>query len=234
MIPSKFTTGESFISFKYRNLHWWSKYGIISDSPTVRLKLWKAFLDRNNIKLSYYDNKIVGEVCCGLFGGIVSNMEINAKTIYLIDIFMDSFREMAKELHIKYPLNSKIIACAAENMLMMDDGIDFLIGYNSLDHGWDIKAALSECIRVSRECLLSFDCRVIYVPPIVKHPRISKYPKQTKSYRTDMDHFQEIDPKEISDWLKKHIDEKYPGSILRISVLNIKEFPTLDIYVKKG
>jgi ubiquinone/menaquinone biosynthesis C-methylase UbiE len=181
-------SGESFEAFRKRNINWWLRHGSYSDNPNVRKPYWDKFLLSNNINFTHYEGMIIGEICCGAYGGMLNNFyDIPAKEKVLIDIFINDF---VTEGLLNSNFNFTLVNSPAEKIDLIDNYCDLLLGINSLDHGWDIYESLRECYRVSKECFLKFDCR--YTPG-------AKW-LLTKNFK-DLDHFQEVDYNQIERFL---------------------------------
>ena len=75
--------------------------------------------------------------------------------------------------------------------MLETDELDFLIGFNSIDHGWDVKKSIDECIRVSKCGVLSFDTNRYKLPT---------YP--------DRSHYQIVDYDEMVDYVSSKPEVK--------------------------
>ena len=147
---------------KKQNLKWWKKVGVAdpNEQPETKKKNYDVFLNDIEVEtgLSIKDlkDKVVGEVCCGPYGGIIEGYKIQCKEKYFIDIFMDDFKEMK---FIEWTDNSIFINAPCEHIHLEDNGLDVLFGYNSIDHGWDWKKSIDECLRISKKMFLMFDTK---------------------------------------------------------------------------
>ena len=171
MKPDILPNGELFDVFRCRNLVWWSNAE--PEYTTDRTGLYSEWMKR--IHLPDTTGKIVCEVCPGAYGGILHAMNFTCKEKIYIDLLMDDFIELA---YIRWP-KALYINAPVEDMPIDDNAADILIGFNSLCHGWDIYTAIRECMRISKECYLSFDCR----------------------NKNDKDHYQHIDHEKIIEFI---------------------------------
>jgi hypothetical protein len=175
----KLGNGKTVGFMRKDNLKWWLEEGINSEKPSRRVQYYEIFFE--NIKkvnkqfdFINYKNKIIGEVCGGPFGGIIeSHLPLEQK--YQIDIFASDFEKLN---WIKSPIDKTTwIESPCEQIELPDNHLDVLFGFNSIDHGWDYKSALKECIRVSKECYISFDTNRYKNPsyPDLNHYQIVDY-----------------------------------------------------------
>jgi ubiquinone/menaquinone biosynthesis C-methylase UbiE len=145
-----------------RNIIWWQKVGRkdIKEKPETKRKNYDVFLedikDKTNITLDSIKDENVGEVCCGPYGGIIQAYDLQCKQKYFIDIFMDDFKNMK---FTQWPDNSVFINAPCEQIHLEDNCVDTLFGYNSIDHGWDWKSSIDECLRISKKMFLMFDTK---------------------------------------------------------------------------
>lgn len=218
MIPEILPNGERFLTWKYRNLLWWETEGRITDNPEVRRLYWKNFLDYNKINPDNIVGRSIGEVCCGPYGGMLKEFfKPSLNRLVYTDVFMGDFLKMN---YVDFV--GDIIQCDTEDMSALKDNfLDILIGYNCLDHGWDIKKSLTECFRISKECFLSFDCRAVGPS------------EEYKLKPNDKFHFQRINFFDIKEFVENYSKEKgffvdvtrYPHSS--------KLYPIINIHLKK-
>ncbi len=165
-IPDPLPNGESLKQFIDREMGWWNSK--INWDPTGQLQrdvVYSEFINRietnSNINLrdkNYFAGKTVGELCGGAKGGLLCHDDLfsSASERIQIDILASEFAKLnLKEVATV----DKWVTCPAEKILLKDDSIDFLIAFNSLDHGWDFRASITEAIRVAKEGVISFDCK---------------------------------------------------------------------------
>ena len=161
VIPSRLPepNNETISEFIKNDLSWWRDVGYETDTPAKRKHLYKRFLNRFNEHTGKdyrdYDKRgyKVAEIAGGPFGGLLDLFFEKVTTRTQIDLLASNFQELKYETNYSY----EWFTCPAEHILKDDNTYDFLIGYNSLDHGWDIKKAIDECIRVSKSGLINFD-----------------------------------------------------------------------------
>ena len=98
----------------------------------------------------------------------------NCNNLTQIDLLADKFEDLNWTKTKMTWLTSP-----AEHILAEDNNFDFLIGFNSIDHGWDIEASISECIRVSNSGVISFETNRYKNPgyPDRSHYQIVDYDK---------------------------------------------------------
>jgi len=171
--------------FRQKNIIWWNTVGKQDpkEQPTIKLDNYDFFLkwieEEYNFSLADYEDKNVGEICCGPYGGILEASNVRASNKYFIDIFMDDFRNMSL---IDWPENSVFIQAPSECIHLRDDELDFLFGYNSIDHGWDWRLSLEECLRISKRVYLMFDTKDEvdgdYHPQKISHEDVKAYVEQ--------------------------------------------------------
>jgi ubiquinone/menaquinone biosynthesis C-methylase UbiE len=168
----------------YKDLDWWKIEGINSETPAKREPYFKAFIDRilkttgvNVVNEFDKSEKKIAEIAGGPFGGILEMSFKNCNNLTQIDLLADKFKDLN---WTKTKMNW--LTSPAEQILAEDDKFDFLIGFNSIDHGWDIEASISECIRVSKSGALSFDTNRYKNPgyPDRSHYQIVDYDKVCK------------------------------------------------------
>jgi len=144
------------------NIDWWKKVGKSDpkEKPETKRANYDFFLnDIKNVTGLQFDNvedKIIGEISVGPYGGIIECYKMNCKEKYFIDIFMNDFRDMN---YVDWTSNSHFINAPAEHIHLEDNSLDILFGYNSIDHGWDWIASIDECLRISKSMFLMFDTK---------------------------------------------------------------------------
>ncbi len=174
----------SWDQFRIKNIQWWVKasaatkwsneilalagvpkhWALDSHDSKERVEMKKknydAFLadieKSTSLSLLSCANKIVGEVCCGPLGGIIECYELQCKEKYFIDIIMDDYEEMNL---VEWSENSHFIQAPTEHIHLENNKLDILFGYNSIDHGWDWKKSIDECLRISKKMFLMFDTK---------------------------------------------------------------------------
>mgnify|MGYP003136899198 CR=1 FL=1 len=105
---------------------------------------------------SWFEGKTVGEISCGPYGGMLECYGVKCKKKFFIDIFMPDFVSME---YIKWPKNAVFVQAPAEHIHLEDNTLDVLLAYNSIDHGWDWKKSVDECLRVSKSMFMMFDTK---------------------------------------------------------------------------
>lgn len=172
---------ESREAFVKRNIAWWRKN---EDSERkTRKAYYQEFWDRRDILRFCRPDMVVGEVGPGPFGGILEVLGVKAQKKVFIDYIMEELRD----LHfIKWPDNSLFVNDPFEKVQLADRYCDLLLSYNALDHGWSVKDGLRECLRISKVCVLSFDCRADDLRQLDK---------------VDMDHFTKVGIHQASTWV---------------------------------
>lgn len=88
---------------------------------------------------------------------------------YYIDLLANAQRVLR---HVEWHPSDMFIDAPAEAVTLPDKTLDVLLSFNAMDHGWDIRAALAEAMRISRECYLAFDCKADTAP---QHDRLDHY-----------------------------------------------------------
>jgi len=210
-------SGETFKKFRRRNLKWWK-----SNEKRVRKQspeLSRQFFDYIDQEVGldetrFNENIVLGEVCGGALGGVLESLDLTAKKKVQIDILADDFQDLG---FVNWSDNTEFIGCPAEGIDLPDDYVDILFGYNSIDHGWDVIVALDECIRISRECYLMFDCK----------GGSSKYKKSGNGFR---DHYQEIFYNDVKD----HV-ESLRGKYSMVEIRNnpTSYWPKAYVFIRK-
>ena len=163
------------------NIDWWNRVGKndIKEKPATKKTCYDVFLAHFNIDTNSFSDKVVGEVCPGPYGGIIQCYNIQCEQKYFIDIFMDDFKEMNLS---DWGSNSVFINAPCEHVHIEDNKIDFLFGYNSIDHGWDWKKSIDECLRVSKSMYLMFDTKGFvdgdFHPQSISHQDVLDYVEQ--------------------------------------------------------
>jgi len=130
-----------------------------------------------------------------------------------VDIFADEFKKMN---WIKSDSKkTKWITSPCEEINLNDDELDVLFGFNSIDHGWDYKKSIHECMRVSKECYINFDAN---------RYRAEGYP--------DVNHYQIIDYDDVVDFTNS-LQSK---TNIKCWLSNLNHKPpikTMNIWIKK-
>ena len=126
----------SWEDIRKTNLDWWNKVGKqdIKEMPSTKKKNYDFFLQdikqKTSITFENINNKLVGEICCGPYGGIIQGYDMKCKEKYFIDIFMDDFKDMGLT---NWTSNSHFINAPCEHIHLEDEKLDILFGYNSID-----------------------------------------------------------------------------------------------------
>jgi len=215
----KLNNGKTVGFMRSDNLKWWLDKGARSETPDVRAPYYNKFF--NNIKkvnkdfdFKNYKNKVVGEVCGGPFGGIIE-LHLPLEQKYQIDIFASDFEKLN---WINSPSDRTTwIESPCEEIDLPDNHLDVLFGFNSIDHGWDYKSAIKECIRVSKECYISFDTDRYKSP-----------------YYPDLNHYQIVDYQDVVKFVESiknknlqihywHWDHTIPGGNVKVFELWVKK-----------
>ena len=215
----KLDNGKTVGFMRGDNLEWWTKKGVRSERPIDRAPYYNKFFKNikkvnKNFDFKNYQNKVVGEVCGGPFGGIIEAY-LHLEQKYQIDIFASDFEKLN---WINSPIDKTTwIESPCEEITLSDDHLDVLFGFNSIDHGWDYKSALKECIRVSKECYISFDTNRYKSP---------HYP--------DLNHYQIVDYNDVVEFVDSmknenlqihywHWDHAIPGGKVKVFELWAKK-----------
>ena len=149
-------------TIRQNNLKWWSTVGIHDpkEKPETKKKNYDVFLDdlisTTNIDIFNSHDKKIGEICCGPYGGILECYGVECNQKYFIDIFMEDFKQMN---FVQWSKNSNFVSAPSEHIHLSDNTLDILLGYNSIDHGWDWEKSLDECLRISKSIFLMFDTK---------------------------------------------------------------------------
>lgn len=203
-------TREVFIE---RNIKWWLES--FSHESIVRKPYYDAFIEYGNIKSILDGNQIVGEVGAGPFGGCIEVCNLQAKYKYFIDYIQKELQDLN---YIQWPDNATYIESPAEKIPLLDNEIDVLLSYNCLDHGWNVYDCIKECIRISKRCFLSFDCR----GDNEKEVRI-------REDGHDLDHVQLLKYSDIENFVNMELK----GLEVNLSDMKTKHFPVIFMEVKK-
>lgn len=208
---SDIETREDFIK---RNIQWWKiNY---KQERTSRKPYYDRFLELLNVKENLMGCDTIGEVGAGPFGGILENCSIPAIKYVHIDYIM---KELYFLKFISWPDNCTYVDSPAEDIPLPDNYIDALLSYNCLDHGWDTRKSVRECIRISKKCFLSFDCRGDNPLEIERRRRMG-----------DKDHYEAL---RVCD-MESDLNKIEGIEIKRFFATKFnKEFPTVFIYVEK-
>lgn len=198
---------ETRAAFVKRNLDWWRR------NRQDRRPFYQKFLKAVNLpKRIKSKNWIIGEVGPGPYGGILGMYQWPAYEYYFIDYMME---ELLTLNGCEWPHPSRFVTTPAEDMPLITNRLDVLISYNTLDHGWDVWKVLQECVRVSRRCYVSFDCR-------------GDNPKHCRP--GDIDHAQHIKFAEVQKFVGKTFN-RHP--VHEVFDLKSKEYPVAVVIVEK-
>lgn len=144
------------------NIDWWIQNGQDSERPEIRKNWYDVFLfnaKQNNPDFSTENyagkNLKVGEACGGPYGGIIE-MFLSNEDKYQIDIFAESFRSLGW-LSPAGSSKTTWVETPCEEIPLEDNFLDVVFAFNSIDHGWNVFASISELVRISKECYISFD-----------------------------------------------------------------------------
>jgi hypothetical protein len=169
------------------NLKWWKRKGTrdAKEKPSTKRRNYDIFLEDiyadTGLSIEELKDKVIGEVCCGPYGGIIEAYKIECKEKYFIDIFMEDFKDMKL---VEWTDNSNFVNAPCEQIHLEDNTLDILYGYNSIDHGWDWKKSIDECLRISKKMFLMFDTKDeidgdIH-PQKISHTDVVEYIAQSK------------------------------------------------------
>lgn len=177
----------SWHDIRSRNLNWWKKQGRFDwqEKPSTKKLNYDVFLqdiyDEYGFSLEKCSDKTIAEICCGPYGGILECYDVSCREKIFVDIFMEDFKQMN---FIEWSKNSRFIQAPTECIPLKDNSVDVLLGYNSIDHGWDWKKSLEECHRISNECYLMFDTKGEldgdWHPQIITHEDVKEYFSQNE------------------------------------------------------
>jgi len=146
---------ESREVFVARNVDWWRKQQR-SRVEAERWPVFEQFLCDCKFSRGAAVGWSLGEIGGGPYGGILRGCGVVARRYYFIDYIQ---RELCALGFIDWPPENVYVTAPAEDLPLRDGELDCLLSYNTLDHGWDIEAALRECVRVARRSYVCFDCR---------------------------------------------------------------------------
>lgn len=156
------------------NIDWWVQNGQSSERPEVRKVWYDKFLfnaKRNNPDFSIKNyagkNLKVGEACGGPYGGIIE-MFLPNENKYQIDVFAESFKSL-NWLSSEGSQKTTWVETPCEEIPLEDNLLDVAFAFNSIDHGWNVFASISELVRVSKECYISFDTNKYLYGPDLNH-----------------------------------------------------------------
>ena len=183
---------ETYSQFVSRNVYWWKENE--RAERTRRLKYYNEFIDYCKLNKLFSETQTVAEVGPGPFGGIIEVCKIPANQKFFIDYIM---KELVGLKFIKWP-DAIYIHAPVETIPLADNAVDILLSYNAIDHGWDIWAAIAECIRISRRCYLCFDCR-----------GDSEKEMQLRRSINDLDHYQIIKFEDVEKFMERYKDYNY-------------------------
>lgn len=189
-IPQILPYNQTIQELREEQIVWWKKSIYNSELPERRKKWYTDFLQRVKNKSDLKMNEInssnsLGEICGGPWGGLLHTHFKHFPKKYQIDLLADKFEKLAL-------VNQNWVVSPSEKINMEDNFLDYLFGFNSLDHGWDIKKSINECIRVSKKGAISFD--------INNHINLENYPNKQ--------HYQLVETKNVLDILHD-IENKY-------------------------
>ena len=180
MNRGKIETKEVFVK---RNLRWWRENE--ASERVTRPPYYQAFWDRWNLDKVISPGMVIGEVGPGPFGGMLEVLGVPAQKKVFIDYVMEELRGLQ---FIPWPKEAEFVNSPFEKIDLPDNYCDLLVSYNALDHGWDVGKGLVECARVSKVCVLSFDCRADSVEEL---------------QRVDLDHFTKVKYRTITRLVQK-------------------------------
>jgi hypothetical protein len=204
-------TREQFVK---RNIKWWVESH--SHESIVRKPYYDAFIKYGNI-LSILDGaQVIGEVGAGPFGGCIEVCSLPADGKFFIDYIQ---QELCDLNFIDWPEDAIYINAPAEDIPLLDNSIDVLLSYNCLDHGWDVYKCIKECIRISKRCFLSFDCRGDNEKEI-----------KVREDGHDLDHVQLLKYKDIENFVNEELKSFVE---VTLSDMKTKHFPVVFMEVKK-
>lgn len=173
--------GKTVEFMRKNNVDWWVEYGQESERPEARKVWYDKFLfnaQKNNpdffIKNYAGKNLKVGEACGGPYGGVIE-MFLPYENKYQIDIFADSFKSL-NWLSSDGAQKTTWIEAPCEEIPLEDNFLDVAFAFNSIDHGWNVFESISEIVRVSKECYVSFDTNK-YIHAIHSKPSLNHYQK---------------------------------------------------------
>jgi hypothetical protein len=206
---------ETRSEFVDRNVQWW---WINRKFERVRRKqYYERFLDFGNIQT---DNTIhLAEVGPGPLGGMLEVCGLPAAHKIFVDYIMEDLFNLK---FIAWPEEATYVAAPAENLPLLDNYCDMLLSYNTLDHGWDVYKAISECVRVSKRCYLAFDCRGDSVEEVA-----------IRQNKPDKDHHQLLKFEDISQFVFEQGMKSGQDEVWSIRDMDFKKFPVAFIEVEK-
>jgi hypothetical protein len=199
--------------FLKRNWKWWKENE--SFERRRRLKYYVYFLKFGGIETSEKD--IVGEVGPGPFGGIIEVCKLSARRKVFVDYMMEHLVGME---FIKWPPEALYVDSPAESIPLPENYIDVLLSYNTLDHGWNVFDCIKECIRISKKCYLSFDCRADDMDQI-----------KMLTESNDLDHYQLITFSDIERFMKNKIGDTVSWKLVDMET---KQFPVVYLEITKN
>jgi len=178
---------EMYQDFRQRNVHWW-RLNRRGESRTRR-PYYERFLDQLHIRAFLDGSQSLAEVGPGPFGGMIEVCSLRAAHKTFVDYILPDL----VDLHfIHWPEEGTYVHAGVENIPLPDNAVDILLSYNCLDHGWNVYAALLECIRISRHCFLAFDCR-----------GDDPHEVQNRQAQRDLDHFQLLPFPEVERFVQE-------------------------------
>ena len=207
---------ETYQQFRKRNLDWW-KANRLGESRT-RAPYYEQFLEKWMVRPYIEKAHCLGEIGPGPFGGMIEVLKLAVSNKVFIDYLLE---DLVGLNFISWPKDAVYVNASAESIPLADNSIDLLLSYNCLDHGWNIWAALIECIRVSRYCFLSFDCRG-------DDPHEVEIRKKMK----DLDHYQLLHLEDVENFVEEYAGRMgYFGGVFRWDIG--KTFPVSVVIINK-
>lgn len=204
-------TRNEFVS---RNIHWW---WINRRHERIRRKeYYDRFLSFGNIQTDNLSR--VAEVGPGPFGGMIEVCGLDVGQKVFIDYIMEDLFNLK---FIAWPEDATYVHAPAEKIPLEDNYCDILLSYNTLDHGWNTKAAVLECIRVSKRCYLAFDCR-----------GDSEEEVAVRQVKPDKDHYQLLKYKDMASFIMG-LNMMNDSIKLSIEDMDFKKFPVAFVKAEK-
>jgi len=204
---------ESREDFIRRNVIWWIRER--HKHKRSYLGKYNNFIDFGTMRYLFDGTKSVGEVGGGPFGGIIEECKLRASHKYFIDYIMTELFDLS---FIEWPEDATYIDAPAESIPLPDNEIDILISNNCLDHGWDTFQCIRECVRISKQCFLSFDCRGDNEEQI-----------EILTAANDLDHHQLLKFADVETF----VEEELSDYTVSLSNMNRKQFPVVFLSVEK-
>jgi hypothetical protein len=186
---------ESRKQFVERNLAWWKETKHLERKR--RLPHYQRFLEFGGIHQRLRPQDTLAEVGPGPFGGIIQQCNLPTCKKYFIDYIL---ADLVRLGFISWPGNAVYVNAPAESIPLETDSVDMLISCNTLDHGWDVYNAIRECVRISKRCALSFDCR-------------GDSEQQRRDFADDLDHHQLLHFDEIKTFVMDNYSAELQVSV---------------------